>query len=89
MTGEAYFLELDIAARRLNLDAGDMAEAILSATDAGFSSREAATMTIIEMLQRRGVYCGRLKQAVDDGTIFSAASLSEKEPESWEGLTCA
>lgn len=27
-------------------------------------------MNIVEMLQRRGAYHGRLRQAVEDGTIF-------------------
>ena len=30
-------------------------------------------MTIVETLQRRGAYRGRLKEAVDDGTIFQVA----------------
>ncbi|MCD8139198.1 MAG: hypothetical protein LUE17_05390 [Planctomycetaceae bacterium] len=61
---------LDTAARHLGLDAGELAEAVLHAVDTGADEMEAVRMTIIEVLQRRGAYRGRLKQAVEDGTIF-------------------
>lgn len=65
--------DLALACSRLRLDSGDLAEAVLSGMDAGFTEREATRMTIVEMLQRRGAYHGRLKKAVDDGTIFQMA----------------
>ncbi len=73
MRCELSFPALFIAARRLGLDAATeagIAEAALHAMDAGFTEREAVSMSIIETLQRRGAYHGRLKQAVEDGTIF-------------------
>ena len=70
---EFNLLDLTLACSRLRLDAGDLVEAVLSGMDAGFTEREAATMSIIEMLQRRGAYHGRLKRAIDDGTIFQMA----------------
>ena len=73
VNGEINFPCLEIAAKRLGLDMSEMFEAVLSGLDAGYSEREAVTMTIIEILQRRGAYHGRLKQVIDDGTIFQIA----------------
>ena len=70
---DVTFPELSRAARRLGLDAVELAEAVLSAMDAGHSEREAATMSIVELLQRRGAYHGKLKAAVDSGMIFQMA----------------
>lgn len=67
---ELYFPSLAVAARRLGLDDGELAEAVLAAIGCGADEMEAVTMSIIEALQRRGAYHGRLKRAVEDGAIF-------------------
>ena len=67
------FPALAIAARRLGLDAGELGESVLHAIGCGWDEMEAVHMSIIEVLQRRGAYRGRLKQAIDDGTIFQIA----------------
>jgi hypothetical protein len=64
------FPALALAARRLGLDAGELGECVLHAMDCGWDETEAIRMNIVEVLQRRGAYHGRLKQAIDDGTIF-------------------
>lgn len=64
------FPGLNIAARRLGLDVGELAESVLHAVDCGAHEMEAVKMTIIEALQRRGAYHGRLRRAIEDGTIF-------------------
>ena len=72
MVGDDGFAlpDLEIACRRLRFEVVDLVEAVLSGMDSGLTEREAVTMTIIELLQRRGAYHGRLKHAIDDGTIF-------------------
>ena len=67
------FPALGIAVRRLGLDAGELGESVLHAIGCGWDEMEAIRMSIIEVLQRRGAYQGRLKQAIDDGTIFQLA----------------
>lgn len=69
---------LACAARRLRLDDAGLAEAALCMMDAGYGEAEAVSMTIVEELQRRGAYHGRLKQLVDDGTIFQLGENGEK-----------
>ncbi|MCC8109783.1 MAG: hypothetical protein LIQ30_12235 [Planctomycetes bacterium] len=64
------FPGLTIAARRLRLDVGELAESVLHAVDGGAYEMEAVRMTIIVALQRRGAYHGRLRRAIEDGTIF-------------------
>ena len=67
---EAYFPELDIAARRLGLDAGEMAEAMLCRLDAGLGYWQALHQVIREAAQRRGTYSGEVKARIDSGDIF-------------------
>ncbi len=64
------FPEIAVAARRCDLDTEALAESALASYEAGFPRRQAVAMNIIEALRRRGAYHGRLKQAIDDGTIF-------------------
>ena len=67
------FLALAIAARRLGLDEGELGESVLHALGCGWDEMEAVRMSIIDVLQRRGAYRGRLKKAIDDGTIFQVS----------------
>jgi hypothetical protein len=69
---EVEFPTLAVAARMLGLDDGALAEAILSGMDSGLTEREATVMTIVELLQRKGAYHGKLKAAIDSGAIFIA-----------------
>lgn len=69
------FPSLGVAARRLGLNAGELAESVLHSIDCGTIETEAVRMSIIDVLRRRGSYRGRLKHAVEDGTIFQ---LQEK-----------
>ena len=62
--------DLEIACRRLRFEVVVLVEAVLSGMDSGLTEREAVTMTIVELLQRKGVYSGKLKAAVDSGEIF-------------------
>jgi hypothetical protein len=64
------FPALRIAARRLGLDAGDLAESVLHAVDCDQDEQEATRMSIIEALRRRGAYHGLVKAAVESGEIF-------------------
>lgn len=62
--------DLATACRRLRFEVVDLVEAVLSGMDSGLTERKAVTMTIVELLQRKGVYSGKLKAAVDSGEIF-------------------
>ncbi len=73
--------DLSRTCSRLHLDVGDLIEAVLSAIDAGFTERKATIMSIIETLQRRGAYHGRLKAAIDSGVIFQMAEGSNENEE--------
>lgn len=67
------FPGLDVAAHRLGLDAGEMAEGVLHAIDCGHDEQEAMRMVLVDFLQRRGLYHGQLRRLVDSGWIFSLA----------------
>lgn len=58
------------ACRYLDLDVGEVAEAVLHKLDAGYEDAEAVRMTLTEFLQRRGLYRGALRAAVESGEVF-------------------
>jgi hypothetical protein len=70
---EIEFPGLAVAARQLGLDDGTLAESVLCKLDCGYEEMEAVRMSIIEALQRRGAYHGKLKAAIDSGLIFQMA----------------
>lgn len=73
MTTTIYFPGLALAARRLGIDRAtetEIAEATLSAMDAGYSEAEAMRMTLVESLRRKVRYNGLLKIMVDTGVVF-------------------
>jgi hypothetical protein len=74
---EIEFPCLDIATRRLGLNDGALAESILCKLDCGYEEMEAVRMSIIETLQQRGAYHGKLKAAVDSGLIFQMAEADD------------
>ena len=76
---EIRFPALDAATGIFGLDAVTLAESALCKLDAGYGSAEATRMTIVEELQKHGAYHGRLKQLVDDGTIFQMRAADDAE----------
>lgn len=76
------FARLKIAAKRLNLDFPETLEAALHGMGNGLTETEAMRVTIVELLQRRGAYHGRLKDAVDSGLIFQLRAEDEAPPAS-------
>lgn len=62
---------LAIAARRLGLDAYDLAEAMLCRLDNGEPYWRALHSVVAEAAQRRGIYDGETKARIDSGDIFT------------------
>ena len=61
---------LEAACRRLDIDGLPLCEAVIQRVDAGESEPVAVRMSLVEHLQRRGMYHGHLKRLVDSGLIF-------------------
>ncbi len=61
---------LATACGRLKIDDAPLGETVLHRMDAGASEPEAVRMTLVEYLQRRGLYRGELRRLVDSGRVF-------------------
>lgn len=61
---------LAVACERLGIDDRPLGESVLHRVDAGASEPEAVRMTLVEYLQRRGLYHGDLRRLVDSGLVF-------------------
>lgn len=61
---------LATACERLDIDDGTLGESVLHRIDTGAGEPEAVRMTLVEYLQRRGLYRGELRRLVDSGLVF-------------------
>lgn len=72
MGDDVHFPGLVIAARRLGLDASELAEAMLCRLDAGESYWSALHNVVAEAAQRKGIYDGLTKAQIDGGDVFAS-----------------